>query len=53
MKIAVIGIGQLGSDILKVLEESYSVVPLTHSEIEVSEYTSCGILEDINPDVVL
>ncbi len=53
MKIAVIGIGQLGSDILKVLEESYSVVPLTHSEIEVSEYTSCGILEDINPDVVV
>lgn len=50
MKVAVIGIGQLGSDLIKVFED---VVPLTHDDVEVTDYSSCEIIKDIKPDVII
>lgn len=42
--------GQLGSDLLKVFD---NVVPLGHQEIEVAEPSSCEVLLDLQPDVVI
>ncbi|MEJ2243539.1 MAG: NAD(P)-dependent oxidoreductase [Candidatus Bathyarchaeota archaeon] len=54
MKIAVIGsTGQLGTDLVKLLGTDHQVVPLTHDEIEVSDYSSCLILKEQQPDVVI
>jgi len=54
MKIAVIGsTGQLGTDLVKVLETDHQVVPLTHDDIEVSDYSSCLILKEHQPDVII
>ncbi|RLI78911.1 dTDP-4-dehydrorhamnose reductase [Archaeoglobales archaeon] len=50
MKVAVIGVGQLGSDLVKVFDD---VIPLTHSDIEVTDFSSCKILKDIRPDVII
>jgi dTDP-4-dehydrorhamnose reductase len=46
----VIGIGQLGSDLIKVFDD---VIPLTHKDIEVTDFSSCGILKDVRPDVII
>ncbi len=51
MKVAVIGVGQLGSDLVKVFGDD--AVPLTHRDIEVTDFTSCEILREIKPDVVI
>lgn len=41
MKIAIIGAtGQLGTDLVKVLQEDFSVLPLTHNQIEVKKSSS-------------
>ncbi len=54
MKIAVIGSnGQLGTDLVKVLGIDHEVVPLTHDDIEVSDYSSCLILKDHQPEVII
>lgn len=54
MKITVIGSnGQLGTDLVKVLGIDHEVVPLTHDDIEVSDYSSCLILKDHQPDVII
>ena len=51
MKVVVIGAsGQLGSDLVKVFED---VIPLTHSDIEVTDLSSCEILKELKPDVVI
>ena len=51
MKVAVIGAsGQLGSDLVKVFED---VIPLTHKDIEVTDLSSCEILKELKPDVVI
>ena len=51
MKVAVIGAtGQLGSDLVKVFED---VIPLTHRDIEVTDLSSCEILKELKPDVVI
>jgi len=51
MKVVVIGAtGQLGSDLVKVFED---VIPLTHRDIEVTDLSSCEILKELKPDVVI
>jgi dTDP-4-dehydrorhamnose reductase len=51
LKVAVIGAGgQLGSDLVKVFEDS---VPLGHEDIEVTDPSSCELLRKITPDVVI
>ena len=48
---AVIGAnGQLGSDLVKAFED---VIPLTHKDIEVTDLSSCEILKELKPDVVI
>jgi dTDP-4-dehydrorhamnose reductase len=54
MKIAAIGsTGQLGTDLVKVLGTNHKVVGLTHSDIEVSDYNSCMILKEHQPDIIV
>jgi len=54
MKIAVIGsTGQLGTDLIKTLENGYEVVGLVHKDIEVADYDSCLILKEHQPDIVI
>lgn len=56
IKIAIIGAnGQLGSDIVKIYKNSeHEIVPLTHADIDVTEFKSCeDILKNIQPEVVI
>ena len=54
MKIAVIGAtGQLGTDLIKTLENGHKVIGLTHKDIEVSDYDSLMILKDHRPEVII
>ena len=47
MKIAVIGsTGQLGTDLVKTLSTKHEVIGFTHSDIEVADYDSLGILKE-------
>lgn len=54
MRIVVIGsTGQLGTDLMKVLEHEHETIGLTHKEIEVTDYNSCQIIKKHCPDVVI
>jgi dTDP-4-dehydrorhamnose reductase len=54
MKIAVIGsTGQLGTDLMKTLNDGHEVVGLAHNDIEVADYDSCLILKKHKPDIVI
>ena len=54
MKIAVIGsTGQLGTDIVKTLKNGHGVISLTHKDIEVTDYNSCKILKQHQPDIII
>jgi len=54
MKIIIIGsTGQLGTDLIKVLQHEHEVKGLTHQDIEVTEYNSCLILKEHNPHVII
>ena len=54
MKIAVIGsTGQLGTDLMKTLNDDHELVGLTHQDIEVADYDSCLILKKHQPDIVI
>lgn len=54
MRIAIIGSnGQLGTDLLKVLQDSYDVIGLTHDKIEITDYSSCQVLKEYRPDIVI
>ena len=54
MRIAVIGSnGQLGTDLVKVLSTEHDVIALTHDDIEVSDYSSCVVLKNQKPDVII
>ena len=54
MKIAVIGSnGQLGTDLVKTLGTEHEVVPLTHNNIEVTDYNSCMVLKEHQPNVII
>ncbi|MEM2971987.1 MAG: dTDP-4-dehydrorhamnose reductase [Candidatus Bathyarchaeia archaeon] len=54
MKIVVIGsTGQLGTDLMKVLEHEHETIGLTHKEIEVTDYNSCQVIKEHRPDVIV
>jgi dTDP-4-dehydrorhamnose reductase len=54
MKIAIIGsTGQLGTDLMKILQNEHEVIGLTHKDIEVSDYESCLILKKYKPEVII
>lgn len=53
MKITIIGAnGQLGTDLMEIFS-SYNAIPLTHSQIEITQFESCLILKDIKPDIII
>jgi dTDP-4-dehydrorhamnose reductase len=54
MKIAIIGsTGQLGTDLMKVLQDEHDVIGFTHESLEVSDYDSCLKLKEHHPDVIV
>jgi dTDP-4-dehydrorhamnose reductase len=54
MKIVIIGsTGQLGTDLMKILQNEHEVIGLTHKDIEVSDYESCLILKKYKPEVII
>ncbi|MFN3621530.1 MAG: dTDP-4-dehydrorhamnose reductase [Nitrososphaerales archaeon] len=54
MKVAVLGAsGQLGTDLVKVLSQSYEVIGLTHSDVEVTDKGSLSVVSECRPDVVI
>jgi dTDP-4-dehydrorhamnose reductase len=54
LKIAVIGAsGQLGSDMVKSLQNRHEVIGLRHSDIEVTDCSSFGVLRAQGSDVVI
>lgn len=54
MKIAVIGsTGQLGTDLVKILQHEHETIGLTHKDIEVSDYDSCLVLKKDRPDFII
>jgi dTDP-4-dehydrorhamnose reductase len=54
LKIAIIGsTGQLGTDLMKVFQHEHEAMGLTHKDIEVTDYSSCLILKEHRPEVVI
>jgi dTDP-4-dehydrorhamnose reductase len=54
MRIAVIGsTGQFGTDLVKTLENRHEVIGLAHKNIEVTDYESCLILKEHQPEIVI
>jgi len=54
VKIVIVGAtGQLGTDLMKVLQPQHEVIGLAHQDIEVSDYKSCLILEKHNPAIII
>ena len=52
MKVAVIGAkGQLGTDLVKVLGKD--AIPLTHQDVDVTDFESLKILKELEPDVII
>ncbi|GAG30534.1 unnamed protein product, partial [marine sediment metagenome] len=55
MRIALIGAnGQLGSDLVKVLQPVHDLVPLTHADVEVTDAESVeAMMQRCKPEIVL
>ncbi len=55
MKIAIIGgNGQLGTDLTEILSKKNEVIPLSHSDIEITDSNSIkNVLESIRPDLLI
>jgi dTDP-4-dehydrorhamnose reductase len=54
MRVAIIGsTGQLGTDLMKVLQREHEIIGLTHKDIEVTDFNSCLILKEHHPDVII
>ncbi|KUK16871.1 dTDP-4-dehydrorhamnose reductase [Thermococcus sibiricus] len=56
MRVAIIGAnGQLGSDLVEVFGEdsSFEVVPLTHSDLDVTILDTLEVLKELKPDVII
>ncbi|RLF79392.1 dTDP-4-dehydrorhamnose reductase [Thermococci archaeon] len=52
MKVAVIGAnGQLGTDLVEVFGEE--AIPLTHKDLDVTDFESLKILKELKPDVII
>ncbi|MEM2632048.1 MAG: sugar nucleotide-binding protein, partial [Candidatus Bathyarchaeia archaeon] len=54
MKVAIIGSnGQLGTDLVKAFKAQHEVLSFTHKDLEVADYSSCLILKEYSPEVVI
>lgn len=54
MNITIIGSnGQLGTDLTKTLQTKHNVTALKHQDIEVTDYASCQILKQYNPNIII
>ena len=54
MKIAIIGAtGQLGTDLVKTLNDKHQITSLTHQNLEVTDHNSCQILKEHQPDIII
>jgi len=54
MRVAVIGsTGQLGTDLMKTLQDGHDAIGFTHENLEVSDYNSCLKLKEHDPDVII
>ena len=54
MRIVIIGsTGQLGTDLMKALQNEHLVTGLTHQDIETTDYNSCLTLKQHAPDVII
>lgn len=54
MRIVVIGsTGQLGTDLMKVLQKEHEVTGLTHKSIEVTDYNNCMVLKEYHPEIIV
>jgi dTDP-4-dehydrorhamnose reductase len=54
MRVAVIGSnGQLGTDLMKALQDGHDAIGFTHEDLEVSDYNSCLKLKEHHPDVII
>jgi len=55
MRVAVIGAnGQLGTDLVEVFrKEGFEVIPLTHTDLDVTVFESLKSLKEIKPDVIV
>ncbi|MGC9079500.1 MAG: dTDP-4-dehydrorhamnose reductase [Nanopusillaceae archaeon] len=55
MKIAVIGTGQLGSDIIEEFKknENFKVIPLSHQDLDITIESNLKKLEEIKPDIII
>ena len=52
MKVAIIGAnGQLGTDLVEVFGEE--AIPLTHKDLDVTDFESLKILKELKPDVII
>lgn len=54
MRIVVIGsTGQFGTDLVKTFENEHEVIGLDHRDIEITDYESCLILKEHQPDIIV
>jgi dTDP-4-dehydrorhamnose reductase len=54
MKIAIIGCtGQLGQDLIRILQPDHETIGLTHQDIEVTDINSVQTLKKQNPNVII
>lgn len=54
MKIAIIGsTGQFGTDLMKIFQSGNEVIGLDHKDIEITDYESCLVLEEHQPDIIV
>jgi dTDP-4-dehydrorhamnose reductase len=54
LRIVVIGsTGQLGTDLMRALQDGHEVTGLTHQNIETTDYNSCLTLKQYAPDVII
>ena len=52
MEVAIIGAnGQLGSDLVEVFGKE--AIPLTHKDLDVTDFESLGILKELKPEVII
>lgn len=54
MKVAIIGSsGQLGTDLVKAFKAQHEVLSFTHKDLEITDYSSCLVLKECRPEVVI
>jgi dTDP-4-dehydrorhamnose reductase len=54
VKITVIGsTGQFGTDLMEILGQEHEVIGLSHQDIEIADFSSCLVLKQIRPEVII